>query len=99
MPKKRSGITKDEIRNTWMIHTSFTTPDGEVLYIKKRGFRDIFPGLMQLMTTGIISKTRLRPLLQLISIQFIMQKLLNRLKINPLKKLLTVRICELLRNR
>lgn len=39
MPKKRSGITKDEIRNTWMIHTSFTTPDGEVLYIKKRGFK------------------------------------------------------------
>ena len=39
MPKKRSGIRKDESRNTWLIDTRFTTPDGEVLYIKKRGFK------------------------------------------------------------
>ena len=39
MPKKRSGIRKDESRNTWLIDTRFTTPSGEVLYIKKRGFK------------------------------------------------------------
>ena len=39
MPKKRNGITRDPERNTWMIHTSFTTPDKEIIKIKKRGFK------------------------------------------------------------
>lgn len=39
MPKKHSGIRKDESRNTWMIATRFTTPDGKCIYIKKRGFK------------------------------------------------------------
>ena len=39
MPKKHSGIRKDESRNSWMIDTRFIAPDGTSIYVKKRGFK------------------------------------------------------------
>lgn len=38
MPKKHQGITKDEKRNTWMIHTMITLPNGIKTTITRRGF-------------------------------------------------------------
>ena len=51
MPKKHSGISKDTKRNTWMIHTTISLPNGEYKTITKRGFaseRDAFKALEEL---------------------------------------------------
>lgn len=39
MPKKHLGISKDEKRNTWMIHTRISLPDGSSATVTKRGFK------------------------------------------------------------
>ena len=39
MPKKHAGVTKDEKRNTWRIHTRMALPNGEIVSIDRRGFK------------------------------------------------------------
>lgn len=39
MPKKHAGVTKDEKRNTWLIDTRMSLPNGQTVRIHKRGFK------------------------------------------------------------
>lgn len=39
MPKKHAGVSKDEKRNTWTIHTRVSLPDGHICALHKRGYK------------------------------------------------------------